>query len=311
LVTNFAFQWLLVDKADEIVPEVGAYPDFDAALRSAMKKEMELFLDSILRSDRSVMDLLTARHTFVNERLALHYGLTGVRGNAFRRIEWQDPNRYGLLGKGNVLMATSYGDRTSPVVRGSWVLENLIGTPPTPPPPGVEALAEGRNDLGRPLTVRERLEAHRDQPSCKSCHGIIDPLGFALENFDVTGKWREVDRASLSPIDARERLPSGQMLDGPEALRAMLIARPDQFAQTLTEKLMIFALGRSVEYHDMPAVRAIVRAAAREDYRFESIVLNVVRSDAFQMRQVPDPAIEDAATAGTAALSPLTRSPAH
>src|SRR5690606_3507433 len=177
LVTNFAFQWLLVDKADEIVPEVGAYPDFDAGLRSAMKKEMELFLDSILRSDRSVMDLLTARHTFVNERLALHYGLTGVRGNAFRRIEWQDPNRYGLLGKGNVLLATSYGDRTSPVVRGSWVLENLIGTPPTPPPPGVEALAEGRNDLGRPLTVRERLEAHRDQPSCKSCHGIIDPLG--------------------------------------------------------------------------------------------------------------------------------------
>jgi hypothetical protein len=287
LVTNFAFQWLVIDKADEIMPDVGAFPEFDAGLRSAMKKEVELFIDSVLRSDQNVTNLLTANYTFVNERLALHYGLTNIRGNEFRRIVWKDPNRFGLLGKANVLMATSYGDRTSPVVRGSWILENLIGTPPTPPPPGVEALAEGKNKIGRPLTVRERLESHRAAASCKACHGIIDPLGFALENFDVTGKWRNVDRASLTPIDATERLVTGQPLRGPSDLRAALTARPDQFVQTLTEKLMTFALGRTVEYHDMPAIRTIVRAAAKDSYRFESIVLGVVKSDAFQLRQVP------------------------
>jgi hypothetical protein len=287
LVTNFAFQWLVIDKADEIMPDAGAYPEFDAGLRSAMKKEVDLFIDSVLRSDQSVVNLLTANHTFVNERLALHYGLTNIRGNEFRRITWKDPNRFGLLGKANVLMATSYGDRTSPVVRGAWILENLIGTPPTPPPPGVEALAEGKNKIGRPLTVRERLELHRAQPSCNACHGIMDPLGFALENFDAIGKWRDVDRASLTPIVASDRLATGQPINGPADLRAVLTARPDQFVQTLTEKLMIFALGRTVEYHDMPAVRAIVRAAAKDDYRFESIVLGVVKSDAFQQRQVP------------------------
>jgi hypothetical protein len=287
LVTNFAFQWLVIDKADEIMPDAGAFPEFDAGLRSAMKKEVELFIDSVLRSDQNVTNLLTANYTFVNERLALHYGLTNIRGNEFRRIVWRDPNRFGLLGKANVLMATSYGDRTSPVVRGSWILENLIGTPPTPPPPGVEALAEGKNRIGRPLTVRERLESHRAAASCKACHGIIDPLGFALENFDVIGKWRDVDRASLTPIDATERLVTGQPLRGPSDLRAALIARPDQFVQTLTEKLMTFALGRTVEYHDMPAIRSIVRAAAKDSYRFESIVLGVVKSDAFQLRQVP------------------------
>jgi hypothetical protein len=287
LVTNFAFQWLVIDKADEIMPDTGAYPEFDAGLRAAMKKEIELFIDSILRSGDSVVNLLTADHTFVNERLALHYGLTNVRGNEFRRIVWKDPNRFGLLGKANVLLATSYGDRTSPVLRGAWILENLIGTPPTPPPPGVEALAEGRNTVGRPLTVRERLELHRAQPSCNACHGIMDPLGFALENFDAIGKWRDVDRASLTPIDASERLATGQPVKGPGDLRLALASRPEQFVQTLTEKLMIYALGRTVEYHDMPAVRAIVRSAAKDNYRFESIVLGVVKSDAFQQRQVP------------------------
>lgn len=287
LVTNFAFQWLVIDKADEVMPDTGAYPEFDAGLRSAMKKEIELFIDSVLRSDESVVNLLTANHTFVNERLALHYGLTDIRGNEFRRMVWKDPNRFGLLGKANVLMATSYGDRTSPVVRGAWILENLIGTPPTPPPPGVEALAEGKNRIGRPLTVRERLELHRAQPSCNSCHGIMDPLGFALENFDAVGKWRDVDRASLTPIDASERLATGQPVKGPSDLRVALASRPDQFVQTLTEKLMIYALGRTVEYHDMPAVRAIVRGAASDNYRFKSIVLGVVKSDAFQQRQVP------------------------
>lgn len=287
LVTNFAFQWLVIDKADEIMPDQGAFPEFDTSLRTAMKKEVELFIDSVLRSDQSVVNLLTANYTFVNERLALHYGLTDVRGNEFRRIVWKDPNRYGLLGKANVLMATSYGDRTSPVVRGSWILENLIGTPPTPPPPGVEALKEGKNTIGRPLTVRERLEAHRAQPSCKACHGIMDPLGFALENFDAVGKWREVDRASLSKIEAGDKLATGQPVKGPSDLRAALIARPDQFVQTFTEKLLIFALGRTVEYHDMPTVRAIVRNAAKDNYRFEAILLGVVNSDAFQMRQVP------------------------
>ncbi len=289
LVTNFAFQWLVIDKADEIMPDQGAFPDFDAGLRTAMKREVELFIDSVLRSDQSVMKLLTANYTFVNERLALHYGLTDVRGNEFRRIVWKDPNRFGLLGKGNVLLATSYGDRTSPVVRGSWILENLIGTPPTPPPPGVEALPEGKNAVGRPLTVRARLEAHRAQKSCNACHGIIDPLGFAMENFDAVGKWRVVDRASLSPIEAGDRMVSGQQVKGPSDLTAILAARPDQFVQTITQKLMIFALGRTVEYHDMPTVRAIVRTAAQDDYKFEAIVLGIVNSDAFQMRQAPEP----------------------
>ncbi len=271
------------------MPDVGNFPEFDASLRTAMKKELELFLDSVLRSDQSVMQLLNANYTFVNERLALHYGLTGVRGNEFRRIVWKDPNRFGLMGKADVLMATSYGDRTSPVVRGAWILENLIGTPPTPPPPGVEALGDGKRDGARPLTVRERLEVHRKQTSCNACHGIMDPLGFSLENFDAVGKWREVDRASLAPIEAGDKLASGQQVKNPADLRAALSARPDQFVQTLTRKLMIFALGRTVEYQDMPTVRAIVRDAAKHDYRFESIVLGVVNSDAFQMRQVPVP----------------------
>jgi hypothetical protein len=289
LVTNFAFQALVLDKADEVVPDATAYPEFDVGLRAAMRREVELFIDSVLRSDQGVMKLLTADYTFINERLALHYGLTNVRGNEFRRYTWKDPNRFGLLGKAQVLMATSYGDRTSPVVRGAWILENLIGTPPTPPPPGVEALKDGKQADGRQLTVRGRLELHRSQSSCKSCHGIIDPLGFSLENFDTVGKWRDVDRASLTPIDASERLASGQPVKGPVDLRAALIAKPDQFVQTLTVKLMTFALGRTVEYHDMPAVRAIVRNAAKDDYRFASLVLGVVKSDAFQMRQVPLP----------------------
>jgi len=312
LVTNFAFQWLLVDKADEIMPDQGAFPEFDASLRTAMKREAELFLDSVLRSDQSVMSLLTANYTFVNERLALHYGLTDVRGNEFRRIVWKDPNRFGLLGKANVLMATSYGDRTSPVVRGAWILENLIGTPPTPPPPGVEALPEGKRPGARPLTVRERLESHRAQKSCNACHAVMDPLGFALENFDAVGKWRDVDRASLTPIDASERLASGQPVKSPNDLRAALTARPDQFVQTLTEKLMIFALGRAVEYHDMPTVRAIVRDAAKSDYRFEAIILGVVKSDAFQMRQIPEPAPEEGKPAlKTAQTSVINPSPAQ
>jgi hypothetical protein len=286
LVSNFAFQWLVLDKADEVMPDAAAYPEFDAGLRSAMRKEMELFLDSVLRGGQSVVKLLDADYTFLNERLALHYGLTHVRGNEFRRIVWQDPNRFGLLGKGQVLMATSYGDRTSPVVRGAWILENLIGTPPTPPPPGVEALKDGKSGT-RQLTVRERLELHRAQSSCKSCHGIMDPLGFALENFDSVGKWRNVDRASLAPIDASERLASGQPVKGPADLRAALLARPEQFVQTLTTRLMMYALGRTVEYHDMPAVRAIVRKAAQDNYRLESLVMGIVNSDAFQMRQIP------------------------
>ncbi len=289
LVTNFASQWLVLDKADEITPDQNAFPEFDASLRTAMRTEVELFIDSVLRSDQSVLRLLTADYTFLNERLALHYGLTNVRGNEFRRIVWQDPNRFGLLGKAQVLMATSYGDRTSPVVRGAWILENLVGTPPTPPPPGVEALKDGKEPGKRQLTVRERLEQHRSQPSCNACHGIMDPLGFALENFDAVGKWREVDRASLAAIEAGGKLASGQPVKSPADLDAVLAARPDQFVQTLTRKLMIFALGRTVEYHDMPAVRAIVRDAARDNYRFESIVLGIVQSDAFQMRQVPEP----------------------
>ena len=297
LITNFAFQWLNVGRIDTNQPDPVLYPDFDPDLRDGFREEIRLFLDSILRSDRSTLDLLRADDTFLNERLAVHYGVPNVRGAQFRPVHLTDPNRFGLLGKGAVLMATSYGNRTSPVLRGAWILENITGTPPTAPPPGVEQFKE--TEVGKPAqTVRERLEQHRAQASCNACHGVIDPLGFALENFDVVGAWRDKDRDAGSLIDASGKLSSGVPVQGPDQLNKALLARPDQFIQAFTEKLMVFALGRGLRYQDMPAVRAIVHDAAKQDYRFEALVQGVVHSAAFQMRQLsstPAPQTKQAA----------------
>jgi uncharacterized protein DUF1588/uncharacterized protein DUF1585/uncharacterized protein DUF1592 len=255
-------------------------------------------VDSILREDRPVLELLTANHTFVNERLALHYGIPNVRGDRFRRVTLTDANRFGLLGKGAVLLTTSYANRTAPVLRGAWILENLLGTPPSPPPPDVEAFQENK-DGEKQRSVREIMEQHRAKPSCNACHGVMDPLGFALENFDAIGEWRAEDRYAGTAIDASGKLVDGTAVNSPADLRVALTRRPEQFVQTLTEKLMTYALGRTVDYYDMPTVRKIVREAARDDYRFSSIVMGIVRSDAFRMRMVPAPERPSSSTASS------------
>ena len=286
LITGFALRWLNVDEIDAVDPDDRLFPDFTNALRDDFAKEIELFVTSVLLDDRNVHDLLTADWTFVNERLARYYGMGDVHGPQFRRVTVDDETRRGLLGKGAVLLRTSYGDRTSPVLRGAWVLDKLMGTPPTPPPPGVETnldTPEGE----KPKTVRERLERHRHDPNCKACHGVIDPYGLALENFSVTGQWRDVDPVAEQPIDATTELSSGQVIKGPAELREALLRRDDQFVQALTSKLMMYALGRELEYFDMPEVRAVVRAAARDDYRFASIVTAIVNSDAFRLQALP------------------------
>jgi hypothetical protein len=289
LVTNFAFQWLNVPQIDRIQPDPVLYPTFDPNLRDGFREEIRLFLDSVLRGNRSVLDLLRSDTTFINERLALQYGIPDIRGDQFRAVRLTDPNRFGLFGKGAILMGTSYGNRTSPVLRGAWILENITGTPPTPPPPGVEQFKE--TEAGhKAQTVRERLEAHRTAKSCNACHGVIDPLGFALENYDVTGGWRDRDRDAGDAIDASGQLASGAKVNGPAALSQALLAHPEQFVQALTEKLMVFALGRPVRYQDMPAIRAVVRGAAAQDYRFEALVQGIVASDAFRMNLLPAPA---------------------
>jgi len=287
LATNFAAQWLTVEEIDAIQPDPTLFPEFDGALRRAFHEEMNRFVGTIFGEDRSVLELLTADWTFVNERLALHYGIPNVRGDRFRRVTLPDSRRYGLLGKGAFLMGMSYANRTSPVRRGSWILEQIVGTPPHAPPPGVEALQENtEGNVAR--TVRARLEVHRQAKSCNSCHGVIDPLGFALENFDAIGAWRGKDRETGTRIDAGDTI-HGVKVAGPDDLRALLLRRPDQFAQTLTMRLMTYALGRGVEAEDMPTVRAIVRAAAADDYRFSSIVSGIVRSPAFTHTMVPLP----------------------
>jgi hypothetical protein len=285
-VTNFAFQWLQVDGMDKIEPDPIVYPYFDEDLRTAFRREMELFVDSILRQDHDVRELMTADYTFVNERLALHYGIPNVRGSEFRRVRLEDSHRFGLLGKGAILMGTSYANRTAPVLRGAWILETVTGTPPHAPPPSIPPLKE--NVVGaQAQTIRQRMEQHRTLASCKACHGIMDPMGLALENFDAMGRWQSKDMDTGLPIDASGALADGTPVKGPDDLRKALMARPDQFVQTLTAKLMTFALGRTLEYPDMPQVRAIVRAAARTDYRFSAIVLGIVGSPQFQMKRLP------------------------
>lgn len=298
LASNFAYQWLGIGKLDEIVPDSATFPfaanhrdvvGIDGDVREDMKQEIRLFVDSIFREDRSVLDLLSADHTYLNERLALHYGIRDVKGDRFRRVKLADSNRWGLLGKGSILMATSYPNRTAPVLRGQWILDNLMGTPPSAPPPNVEALKENAAGAKQQHTVRELMAIHRSNPSCNGCHGVMDPLGFALENFDAVGAWRDKDRFAQTAIDASGELPDGASINGPGDLREALLRRPDQFVQNLTERLMTYALGRTVEYRDMPTVRAIVRRSAQDRYRFSTLVMNIVESPAFTMNRIPTP----------------------
>jgi hypothetical protein len=292
LVENFAGQWLYLRNLQSARPDVEAFPNFDENLRRSMRRETELFFESIMREDRSVVELLTADYTFVNQRLAEHYGIDGVYGSHFRRIPVADGNRMGLLGHGSIHTVTSYPNRTSPVLRGKWILENVLGTPPPAPPPNVPALEE--NAPGQAArSVRERLEAHRANPVCATCHAVMDPIGFALENFDAIGAWRT--REPGGAIDSSGQMANGTPVDGPVTLRAALSAEPEQFVGIVTEKLLTYALGRGLEPFDMPAVRAIVREAAAEDYRFSAVVLGIANSAAFTMKKAQPAGVTTAA----------------
>jgi mono/diheme cytochrome c family protein len=279
LVQNFAGQWLHLRNLQNIVPNSEEFPDFDDNLRQSLRRETELFFEDVMRHDRSVTELLTGEHSFVNERLARHYRMPGVYGSQFRRVKVSD-ERIGLLGKGAVLLVTSHTDRTSPVLRGKWILDNLLGTPPAPPPPDVPALQE--NDGKRPRTMREQMELHRAAPTCASCHKMMDPLGLALENFDAVGAWREEDAGEA--IDASSQLADGSQVNGASSMRQALLKHSDVFVGTLTEKLMTYALGRGVTYRDMPVIRQVVRSSARDGHRFTSLIAGIVKSPPFQMR---------------------------
>ena len=288
LVTNFAGQWLYLRNLDSSSPVSDVFPDFDDNLRQAFKRETELFFDSIIREDRNVVDLLTADYTFVNERLARHYGIPNIYGSHFRRVTLGEgfDVRKGLLGKGSTLTVTSYPNRTSPVVRGKWILENLLGTPPPEPPPVVPELREeSREDVlrGQATSVRQRLEAHRTNPTCAGCHRIMDPIGFSLENFDAVGMWRTRDEAG-GPIDSSGELLDGAIVDSPASLRRALLRYSDQFVRTMTEKLLIYGLGRGLEHYDMPVIRSITREAGRNNNRFSSLIKGIVKSGPFQSR---------------------------
>jgi len=283
-IRNFTGQWLHTRNLRTVAPNHDEFPDFDDTLRDAFQTEAELFFDSIVRGDHNVLDLLTADYTFVNERLAKHYGIPYVYGSHFRRVTLTNDARRGLLGKGGLLMVTSRADRTAPVLRGKWILENVFGTPPPPPLPNVPPL-EGSSEEA-PRTLRERMEKHRASPTCAGCHKLMDPLGFALENFDATGAWRT--REAGVPLDASGQLADGTKVDGVVALRNALLARSDVFVRTVTEKLMTYALGRGMQYYDAPVVRDIVRKAGRQEYRFSGIIMGIVTSPPFQMRIVSD-----------------------
>ncbi|HTW64368.1 MAG TPA: DUF1592 domain-containing protein [Bryobacteraceae bacterium] len=290
LVDNFAEQWLFLRNLKNSSPDPQIFPDFDDNLRQAMRQETKLFFQSIVREDRSVLDLLNADYTFVNERLARHYGIPNVYGSQFRRVTLTSENRRGLLGQASILTVTSYPNRTSPVQRGKWILTNLLGIPPTPPPPNVPALKE--NSDGKRLSLRERMEQHRADAVCAGCHKVMDPIGFALENFDAIGQWRTMDDGA--PIDPSGTLYNGMKVDGPIALRKMLTDHPEVFVGVMTEKLLTYALGRGVEYYDMPAVRKIVQGAGANDFRFSSLVLGTVESTPFEMKIKTAGAVTDA-----------------
>jgi hypothetical protein len=287
LTENFAGQWLYLRNVEAVWPNPDVFPNFHANLRDDFRRETELFFESMLQEDRSALDLLRADYTFLNERLARHYGIPNVYGTHFRRVQLADEDRRGLLGHGSILAVTSYATRTSPVLRGKWILEQLMGTPPPPPPPDVPSLEEKKDDDGKPLTMRLQMEQHRTNPACASCHRIMDPLGFALDNFDATGKWRAKEGGTA--IDAIGVLPDGTQFEGPVELRQALLRRPEQIVHTITEKLLTYALGRGVEHYDAPAIRGILKEAAAHEYRWSSLIIGVVKSTPFQLRRAREP----------------------
>ena len=280
MIDNFVGQWLLLRNIPSVTPDPNIFPTFDENLRDAFRRESELFVEHVMREDGSLVDLLDADYTFVNERLAAHYGIPGVYGNRFRKVTL-DRRRGGLLGHGGLLTVTSYPNRTSPVLRGKWVLENLLGTPPPPPPPDVPSFPE-RGPGGAPATVRELLEMHRESPACAGCHAPMDPLGFALENFDAIGRWRATD--GHEAIDARGAMPTGDAFEGIDGLRALLVNDPEPMVRTVTEKLLAYALGRGIEHYDYPTIRKIARDAAADGHRWSAVVLGIVQSPPFQLR---------------------------
>jgi hypothetical protein len=285
MVSNFAAQWLYLRDIDVKAPDLFLFRDFDEGLRQAFETETDLFLDSILRENRSVLDLLTAKYTFVNERLAKHYGIPNIRGSQFQRVTLPaDSPRGGLLGQGGILLLTSYSTRTSPVLRGKYVLENLLASPPPPPPPNVPSLKTEGAKSGEQLSLREAMVQHRADPACANCHARMDPIGFAMENFDAVGKWRDQDAGK--PVEVKSTLADGTAVDGIAGVRSLLLKDPERFVGAIAQKLLMYGIGRNVQYFDAPAVRKIVREAAASDYQFSALVLGVTRSAPFQMRTV-------------------------
>ena len=291
LASNFVFHWLDLKRLEEVEPDTSIFPYASGRgdPREDYLTELELFAKSIFDEDRSVVDFMTAKYTYLNERIALLYGINSVKGDRFQRVELQDSTRWGLLGKGAILMAAAYPNRTSPVLRGAFILEYIAGAPPATPPANVASFPEAEIGTARARTVREIMAKHRENPTCFACHGVMDPLGFALENFDAVGVWRDVDRYAGIAIDSAAELPDGTPVKGPDDLRDALMRNPEQFVQTFTERFLMYALGRTVDYRDMPAVRKIVREAAKEDYRFSELVWQVVASEPFRMRVAPEP----------------------
>jgi hypothetical protein len=286
LVKNFSGQWLFLRNVERIAPDTTTYQYFDENLRQALAKETELLIESQVREDHSVADLLSTDYTFLNQRLAEHYGIKGVYGNEFRRVKLEDPNRYGLLGQASILAVTSYPNRTAPTIRGKWVLEQLLGTPPPPPPPNVPSLKDDATT--QKLTMRQRMEQHRANPTCAVCHRMMDPLGFALENFDGLGGWRDSVAPGSGPIDSSGALPDGTKFNGPAGLREVLMRKKDLFVDTFTERLLTYALGRGLEEYDNAALRKITRDAAADNQKWSAIILGIVKSTPFQMRRVSD-----------------------
>jgi mono/diheme cytochrome c family protein len=302
LASNFVYQWLDLKRLDEVDPDRSIFPYASGRgdPREDYLTEMSMFAESLFDEDRSVVDFLTASHTYINERVALLYGIHSVKGDRFRRVDLEDSTRWGLLGKGAVLMAAAYPNRTSPVLRGAFILEHISGTPPAAPPPNVEAFPENEIGTAKSRTVREIMAKHRESPVCFSCHGVMDPLGFALENFDAVGAWRDKDRYAGTVIDTSAELPDGTPVQGPDDLREALLRQPEQFVQTFTERLLMYALGRKLDYRDMPAVRKIVHESALEDYRISGVIWRIVTSDPFMMRRVPEPEATIVAAQGAA-----------
>jgi hypothetical protein len=292
LANDFAFQWLGMGKLADIEPDPLIFPyaanhrDLDGDLREDFREEIRQFVDAVFRGNRNVLDLMQGDYTFLNERLAVHYGIRDVKGSSFRRVQLKDPVRFGLLGKAGVLMVSSYPNRTAPVLRGAWILDNITGTPPTPPPPNVESLKDPLPGA-KVLSMREQMAVHRTNKSCFACHGVLDPLGLALENFDGVGHWRDKDRIAETRIDPTGVLPDGSAVNGPVDLRKALLKNPDQFVQTLVTKLMIYGTGRPMEWQDMPTIRSIVKQAAADDYRFATLLTAIVKSAPFRMKQIP------------------------